>query len=702
MAFSPLAGNGAECGPSNPMAGLMKQFHQDRSLQQDRFVQDRAGESSRSAFRSRNQTRPMGGSQLTEEFFRDEALEKGPHNRFEFSELGKELENIHPGMTEAPEWATDFMREQPVIMNDRHQMEEFDNAFQQHFSHFQQSHNHTLAPKELEAFERAFDEAHHGAAVDWETEFANQEDSWAAEFSKQETENIVAGSEKEALAKTAGMLLESIDMESNPKFKSSNFLQFMRQLRDSEVSIEGSKVVPANGESSWASEFAGGETSGNWASEFNQGTSQGAKDGNMWSEEFAKGAERGWVEDFTSTSGPVNTVADPINVPDDWATEFTNDPVNAAQMEEAFAKGTEFQDWVQQYHANIAHLKTAQDAEWEGMQKDWEKYKPDQGLGYRASNPEFDEYGFHPTNPYLSRAMPIDVNHAHNLSDSILALEAKLQLNPSDASSWQQLGFRQQENERDGAAIAALRKAVSMDPTLLDAWLALAVSYTNENCRADAYDCLEAWLQNNEKYKHISRSHGLKGKMVGADRHAFVTDLFLEAARSSPGEEMDADVQVGLGVLFNVSEEYQKAVDCFKAALASRPQDYLLWNKLGATLANSHETSAAIDAYFNALEINPSYIRARYNLAISCINLGQHKEAAEHLLTALALQQSSESTATDTPLIDENGNQYTVPGGMSDNVWDSLRMVMFMMNRQDLAAHCDGRNLEAFRGIYDF
>lgn len=34
MAFSSLAGNGADCGPSNPMAGLMKQFHQDRSLQQ--------------------------------------------------------------------------------------------------------------------------------------------------------------------------------------------------------------------------------------------------------------------------------------------------------------------------------------------------------------------------------------------------------------------------------------------------------------------------------------------------------------------------------------------------------------------------------------------------------------------------------------------------------------------------------------------
>ena len=42
-------------------------------------------------------------------------------------------------------------------------------------------------------------------------------------------------------------------------------------------------------------------------------------------------------------------------------------------------------------------------------------------------------------------------------------------------------------------------------------------------------------------------------------------------------------------------------------------------------VANGGRSEESIESYYKALELSPGFIRARYNLAVSCINLGAHR-----------------------------------------------------------------------------
>ena len=157
----------------------------------------------------------------------------------------------------------------------------------------------------------------------------------------------------------------------------------------------------------------------------------------------------------------------------------------------------------------------------------------------------------------------------------VLELEAAVQADPTDHEAWYALGLKQQENEREAAAINALAKVVQLDPDYRPAYLALAVSYTNEGSVEAANAMLAKWIQlDDPASEHPYAAGALQEDMTDKARQELLVSRLVDIARAKYANgdgELDADVQVALGVLFNASEEWDKARDCFEAALEARP-----------------------------------------------------------------------------------------------------------------------------------
>ncbi|XP_024241855.2 peroxisomal targeting signal 1 receptor isoform X2 [Oncorhynchus tshawytscha] len=506
------------------------------------------------------------------------------------------------------------------------------------------------------------------ADADWTREFitdGTDPGRWAEEYLEQSEEKLWLGDlgEREQewtkeylpgdeLKQTANELVAKVN---DPKLQNTEFLRFIRQIGEGSVTVED-RAGKQHTDRAQAKEAQ------NWASNLNQVSVESAES---------------WVDEF-ATAGP-----------------------DFQQAKAAVESDVDFWEKLQQ--------------EWEEMAKrDAESHPWLSDFDQMLSSSYDKGYQFEEDNPYLSHQDPLAEGvrrmEAGDIPGAVRLFESAVQREPDNQLAWQYLGTCQAENEQEFAAISALHRCIELKKDNLTALMALAVSFTNESLHRQACETLRDWLRHNPAYRPVleqsererEKDRGTRegerfGSLLPESLFTEVQSLFLSAANSEPAC-IDPQLQCGLGVLFNLSGEYDKAVDCFTAALSVTPQDYLLWNKLGATLANGSRSEEAVAAYRRALELQPGFIRSRYNLGISCVNLGAHREAVEHFLEALSLQR--QASGEGEKISASRGPGSTAATMMSDNIWSTLRMALSMMGESSLDVAADRRDLDTLLSYF--
>jgi peroxin-5 len=361
---------------------------------------------------------------------------------------------------------------------------------------------------------------------------------------------------------------------------------------------------------------------------------------------------------------------------------------------EHWHEGLEDEAGLEQFEDNLGHEGVVHGASIEELAAAWAQSEAeyDQLVEEDPSNLWTGEMPQNETRPYeffnteepteMLNWMEEGLKHFRegNLKEAIRSFEMELQHNnPDNSTAWRMLGRCHAENDQDPEAIRCLEAAVDRDPYSSESLLALGVSYVNELNHEKALENMKALFTHNPKYAGMEIPADIYGAVGSAKKESAFEEVKHLLVSALEFDATDAgDVHEALGVIYNVSKDYDAAADSFRKALETRPDDYQLWNKLGATLANGSQSDLALPAYHKALQIKPKYARAWLNMAISHSNLQDHNEAARCYLQTLSLS----------------------PGAI--HCWTYLRMALSCSERWDLLPLVFSQDLSAFQEHFDF
>jgi Flp pilus assembly protein TadD len=236
------------------------------------------------------------------------------------------------------------------------------------------------------------------------------------------------------------------------------------------------------------------------------------------------------------------------------------------------------------------------------------------------------------------RAVPAEEQALHDLlvkakgeadSNDYTAAQADYQKylaqRPNDAAAHFDLGYvytAQQENDK---AISEYRKAVELDPKMIQAQLNLGISLLPDDPKA-AMVPLQKAIELNYAFE---RAHYVLGIAEERSGNASVAEKeYTVAVKLDPN---DADAEVALARTYLAEGKAGDAEAAFRERLKLKPGSQEAEMGLAQSLLQQKKTADAIDALTAYLNENPNDAKARVMQASALVELGKNDDALASL-----------------------------------------------------------------------
>ena len=214
-------------------------------------------------------------------------------------------------------------------------------------------------------------------------------------------------------------------------------------------------------------------------------------------------------------------------------------------------------------------------------------------------------------------------------------------------------------------ALKLTGQVLEVDPRCGLAWHIVALSRERAGDLNGALSAYETALKLDPKDVDLANDLGRLAMQMGL--YEVAEHLFRSFIAERP---QVVDGPNNLACALRDQLRYADALEVLRPAIMANPGSALLWNTLGATVAEQGQTDQSVIFFDEALRLDPAFAKARYNRANIRLSLGEPAAALEDCEAALRSDAISEG---ERAMMDFARSTMLLASGRLGDGWDAYQ-----------------------------